>query len=73
MLDNFTWWRVICMLRQRHHWRWKDVRRRLVTPIGAWRPITADEIELKRTAAIPITRYRYRASNIPNPWIPEHT
>lgn len=28
---------------------------------------------LKRIAAIPITRYRYRASNIPNPWIPEHT
>ena len=26
MLDNFAWWRVIRMLRQRHRWRWKDVR-----------------------------------------------
>jgi RNA-directed DNA polymerase len=73
MLDNFTWWRVIRMLRQRHHWRWKDVRRQFVTPTGTWRPITADEIELKRIAAISIIRYRYRASNIPNPWIREHT
>ena len=23
------------MLRQRHHWRWKDVRREFVTPPGA--------------------------------------
>ncbi|MGE5285634.1 MAG: group II intron reverse transcriptase/maturase, partial [Micromonosporaceae bacterium] len=71
MLDNFTWWRLIRMLGTRHHWRWKDVRREFVTPTGSWRPITAGEIELKRIAAIPITRYRYRASNIPSPWVPE--
>ena len=34
MLDNFAWWRVIRMLRQRHHWRWKDVRRQFTTPLG---------------------------------------
>jgi len=71
MLDNFTWWRLIRMLRQRHHWTWKDVRHEFVTPAGNWRPVTAGTIELKRIAAIPITRYRYRASNIPSPWVPE--
>ncbi|WP_329474530.1 group II intron reverse transcriptase/maturase [Kribbella sp. NBC_01484] len=68
MLDGFAWWRVIRMLRQRHHWRWTDVRRWLTTPTGHWRPITAGEIELRRIAAIPVTRYRYRGGKIPNPW-----
>jgi len=71
MLDNFAWWRVIRMLRERHRWRWKDVRRRLVTPTGSWRPITAGEIELRRMAAIPVTRYRNRGNQIPNPWTAE--
>jgi RNA-directed DNA polymerase len=71
MLDNFTWWRVIRMLRERHHWRWKDVRRQFTTPSGRWLPITAGNIELRRIAAIPVTRYRYRGSKIPNPWIPD--
>jgi RNA-directed DNA polymerase len=68
MLDNFAWWRVIRMLRERHRWRWKDVRRHLTTPTGRWLPITAGEIELRRIAAIPVTRYRYRGTKIPNPW-----
>jgi RNA-directed DNA polymerase len=34
MLDNYAWWRVIRMLRQRHRWSWKDVRRRFTTPPG---------------------------------------
>jgi RNA-directed DNA polymerase len=71
MLDNFTWWRVIRMLRERHHWRWSDVRRRFTTPAGRWLPVSAGEVELRRIAAIPVTRYRYRGSNIPNPWIPD--
>ena len=71
MLDNFAWWRVIRMLRERHRWRWKDIRRRLVTPAGSWRPITAGEIELRRMAAIPVTRYRNRGNQIPNPWTAE--
>jgi RNA-directed DNA polymerase len=70
MLDNFAWWRVIRMLRVRHHWRWKDVRRHFTTPDGRWLPITAGEIELRRTAAIPVTRYRYRGTKIPVPWLP---
>jgi RNA-directed DNA polymerase len=70
-LDHFTWSRLIRMLIARHNWKWKDVRRRFVMPTGRWRPITAGGIELKRTAAITITRYRYRGNTIPNPWLPE--
>lgn len=71
MLDAFAWWRVIRMLMERHHWRWKEIRRRLVTPTGSWRPIAAGEIKLRRIAAIPVTRYRYRGSKIPRPWAAE--
>jgi RNA-directed DNA polymerase len=71
MLDNFAWWRIIRMLIERHRWRWKDVRRRFITASGRWLPITAGEIELRRIAAIPVTRYRYRGTQIPSPWAAE--
>jgi RNA-directed DNA polymerase len=71
MLDNFAWWRVIRMLRQRHRWRWKDVRRQFTGPTGRWLPVTAGEIEMQRIAAIPVTRYRYRHTKIPSPWAAE--
>ena len=64
---------MIRMLMERHHWRWKDVRRRFTTPTGRWLPITAGETELRRIEAIPVTRYRYRGSKIPSPWpLPNH-
>jgi RNA-directed DNA polymerase len=68
MLDSFAWWRVIRMLKRRHRWRWTDVRRQFTNPIGRWLPITAGEIELRRIAALPVTRYRYRGTTIPHPW-----
>jgi RNA-directed DNA polymerase len=71
MLDNFAWWRVIRTLRQRHHWKWADVRRWLAGPTGNWRPIAAGSTELRPIAAIPVTRYRYRGSQIPSPWTAE--
>ena len=71
MLDNFAWWRVIRMLMERRRWRWKDVRRRFTTASGRWLPVTAGETELRRIAAIPVTRYRYRGSQIPSPWTAE--
>ena len=71
MLDNFAWWRVIRMLMERHRWRWKDVRRRYTTPSGRWLPVTAGQTELRRIAAIPVTRYRFRGSQIPSPWAAE--
>jgi RNA-directed DNA polymerase len=71
MLDNFAWWRVVRMLMVRHRWRWKDVRRRFTDPSGRWLPVTAGNAELRHIAAIPVTRYRYRGSQIPNPWTAE--
>ena len=73
MLDNFAWSRVIHMLKTRHHWRWKDVRRQYTTPTGRWLPVSAGGTELRRIAAIPVTRYRYRGSTIPGPWTPAGT
>jgi RNA-directed DNA polymerase len=71
MLDNFAWRRVISMLMVRHRWRWKDVRRRFTAPSGRWLPVTAGDAELRHIAAIPVTRYRYRGTQIPNPWTAE--
>ncbi len=68
MLDNFTWKRVIRMLIVRHRWNWSDVRRRYTTATGRWLPISVGEVELRCIAAIPVTRYRWRASRIPSPW-----
>ncbi|MET7718084.1 group II intron maturase-specific domain-containing protein [Streptomyces sp. NPDC005407] len=69
-LDAFVWWRLIRMLRARHRWSWGDVRRRLTTPNGRWLPIAADGVELFRIASVTVSRYRYRASTISNPWQP---
>ena len=48
----------------------KDVRRWLTDPTGRWHPISADGNELFDPETIPITRYRYRGNQIPNPWAP---
>ena len=67
-LFHFVWWRVIRGLRALHRWTWRDVRRRFTTPEGRWKPITVDGIALFNPASVPITRYRYRGTTIPNPW-----
>ena len=67
-LHQYTWWRIVYMMRARHRWRWKDVRRWLVDYTGRWRPISKDGIELFNSATIPIVRYRYRGNKIPSPW-----
>ncbi len=69
MLENFAWRRVFRMLTVRHHWNRRAVRRRFIDPAGRWLPITADGIELGSIATIPVTRYRYRGTKIPNPWV----
>ena len=55
------------MLRARHRWKWKDVRRRLTAPTGRWQPIAADGIELFNLETVPVTRYRYRGNTDPQP------
>jgi RNA-directed DNA polymerase len=69
-LENFVWHRVIRWWMRLHRWRWRDVRRRLVGPDGRWRRPAVDGVELFNIASVPVTRYRYRGSKIPNPWIP---
>src|SRR4029077_8489507 len=72
-LAGFTWWRVIRWLTCKHRWTWKDVRRRLTTPTGAWQPITSDGIQMFNIASVTVSRYRYRGNQIPNPWtLPNH-
>ncbi len=67
-LASFTWWRVIRWQMQLHRWKWKDVRRWLTTPVGVWKPITADGIVMFNLASVAVTRYRYRGNTILNPW-----
>jgi RNA-directed DNA polymerase len=70
-LASFIWWRLVRMLRTRHRWRWKDVRRRFTAPTGRWLPIAADGIELFDMGKVTVTRYRWRGARIPNPWVPQ--
>jgi len=64
-VDHFAFWRIVGWLKKRHpklntH---TVVRRHL----PGWQ-IKADGIEFFRAPAVPVTRYRYRGTRIPNPW-----
>jgi RNA-directed DNA polymerase len=68
MLDTFTFWRVVSMIRKRHRWGWKQFRRHHVLASGQWLRPNASGVELQRIAAVRVTRYRWRGTKIPNPW-----
>jgi RNA-directed DNA polymerase len=68
-IRNFTWWRIVNWQMTLHKWNWAELRRWLTTPTGRWKPISADGIELFNIGAVPVTRYRYRGTKIPNRWI----
>jgi RNA-directed DNA polymerase len=68
-LRHFVNWRVFRWLMKLHRWRWKDVRRRFTLPSGRWLPLSADGVELFNIASVRVSRYRYRGTRIPNPWI----
>ncbi|WP_007513513.1 group II intron reverse transcriptase/maturase [Frankia saprophytica] len=70
-IDSFVWWRLARLLMTRHRWRWKEFRARYTTPTGRWLNYWAGTTEWKRTAKIPVTRYRYRGTRIPTPWAPQ--
>ncbi|MFJ8433351.1 group II intron maturase-specific domain-containing protein [Kitasatospora sp. NPDC094019] len=67
-LAHFLWWRLIRTLSTRHRWNWTDVRREHTALSGRWLPITAGGIELFDMGKVPVTRYRWRATRIPNRW-----
>ncbi len=67
-LGQFSWRRVTRWLRKRHpRITWKKLRRRFLAGQPGWRP-TEDGIELFYPQLMRVTRYRWRAANIPTPW-----
>jgi len=67
-LDTFAWRRVATWLRKRHRRiTWKDLYRRFLTGRPRNRP-EENGVLMFDTTAVAVTRYRWRASNIPTPW-----
>ena len=64
-LDQYTWHRVVRWIRKRHNkTKWAVLLRRY---LPGWRP-TEDQVTLFQPQTVTVSRYRYRASNIPTPW-----
>jgi RNA-directed DNA polymerase len=67
-LDSFTWNRVTQWLLKRHkRITWADLYQRSLTGRPGNRP-QENGIIMFDTTTVPITRYRWRAHNIPTPW-----
>ncbi|RDI45326.1 group II intron reverse transcriptase/maturase [Nocardia mexicana] len=67
-LDAFAWHRVTQWLLKRHkRITWAELYRRFLTGRPGNRP-EADGIAMFDTTAVAVTRYRWRAGNIPTPW-----
>jgi RNA-directed DNA polymerase len=67
-LDSFAWHRVTQWLLKRHkRLTWAECYRRFLTGRPGNRP-AADGITMFDATTVPVTRYRWRASNIPTPW-----
>jgi RNA-directed DNA polymerase len=65
-VDHFTWWRIVGWLRKRHvGLNWGTLRRRHFPDWGIRDGSTA----MFRPHTVPITRYRYRGTRIPTPWL----
>jgi RNA-directed DNA polymerase len=67
-LRPFLWNRVVRMVKERHRWNWRQVRRWLTGPHGRWAQPHADGVYLFNPGAVTVTRYRYRGSKITPPW-----
>jgi RNA-directed DNA polymerase len=64
-LDQYTWHRVVRWIRKRHNrTKWAVLLRRY---LPGWRP-TEDGVTLFGPQQVTVSRYRYRAANIPTPW-----
>ena len=64
-LDDYAWHRVVRWIRKRHNkTKWAVLMRRY---LPGWRP-TEDEVTLFQPQAVTVSRYRYRAANVPTPW-----
>jgi RNA-directed DNA polymerase len=64
-LDEYTWRRVLHWVRWRYRkTKWAVLYRRF---FHNWRP-TEDGVTLFTPQTVPVSRYRWRANNIPTPW-----
>jgi RNA-directed DNA polymerase len=64
-LDQYTWHRVVRWLRKRHpRTKMATLKRRY---LPGSRP-TEDAVTLFQPQQVTVSRYRYRANNIPTPW-----
>jgi RNA-directed DNA polymerase len=64
-LDEYAWRRVVRWLRRRYRkTKWNVLLRRY---FNGWRP-TEDEVTLFQPQSVTVSRYRWRADNIPTPW-----
>ena len=67
-LDLFAWRRVTRWLRKRHQGiNWKTLYRRFLTARPGNRPAEGNVV-LFLCQQLEVTRYRWRATNIPAPW-----
>lgn len=64
-VDHFAFWRIVGWLNKRHPKLNKHTIVRRFLP--GWE-IRSDGIEFYRAWQVPVTRYRYRGTRIPNPW-----
>ena len=74
-IDSHAWNRIMRWLRRKYQGRtglgMPELRRRFCVP-GTWR-FAVTGVRFTGAAAVPVTRYRYRGSNIPAPWAPQPT
>ncbi|MFH1330930.1 MAG: group II intron reverse transcriptase/maturase [Actinomycetota bacterium] len=70
-LRHYTWRRVVVWLRHKHpRANWKQMRRQYLD--AGWWP-SEGKVVLFNPAAVRITRYRYRGTRIPTPWMQQMT
>jgi len=71
-VDSHAWGRIMRWLRRKHQGRtglgMPELRRRFCAP-GTW-IFAVNGTRLTGASAVPVTRYRYRGTRIPNPWTP---
>ena len=73
-VDSHAWDRIMRWLRRKYkkgrsRIGMPELRRRFCVP-GTWR-FAYNGVRLTGASAVPVTRYRYRGSNIPAPWTPQ--
>jgi RNA-directed DNA polymerase len=65
-VDHFAFWRIVGWLRKRHlKLNWGTLRRRF---LSSWE-ISDGAVAMFRPRSVRVTRYRFRGTRIPTPWV----